>query len=94
MEERISVDSEKSPGKRQVSLALCGFGRAGKIHFSGIRANHRCRLKYIVDCFDIPEVLETVRAVLDEHRMQLLTQVHCTIIAIIIYRDFVKSLNN
>ena len=50
-------------------LALCGFGRAGKIHFSGIRANHRCRLKYIVDCFDIPEVLETVRAVLDEYRM-------------------------
>ena len=30
-------------------LALCGFGRAGQIHFKGIRYNHRCRLKYIVE---------------------------------------------
>ena len=31
------------------SLALCGLGRAGHIHFKGIRLNHRCRLKYIVE---------------------------------------------
>ena len=30
-------------------LALCGLGRAGQIHFKGIRLNHRCKLKYIVE---------------------------------------------
>ena len=38
-------------GDRQgrVVLALCGLGRAGQIHFKGIRLNHRCKLKYIVE---------------------------------------------
>ena len=31
------------------TLALCGFGRAGKMHFTTIRQSHRCKLKYIVD---------------------------------------------
>ena len=52
-----------------VTLALCGFGRAGNIHFRGIRSNPRCQLKYIVDCFDDPAVLSKVRAVLEEYRM-------------------------
>lgn len=52
-----------------VKLALCGFGRAGKIHFNGIRTNHRCQLKYIVDCFDVPDVLKAVRAVLEQYGM-------------------------
>ena len=30
-------------------LALCGLGRAGSIHFKGIRLNHRCKLKYLVE---------------------------------------------
>ena len=50
-------------------LALCGLGRAGKIHFRGIRTNPRCQLKYIVDCFDVPDVLRDVRAMLEEYRM-------------------------
>lgn len=33
----------------RVVLALCGLGRAGAIHFKGIRLNHRCKLKYIVE---------------------------------------------
>ena len=52
-----------------VKLALCGFGRAGKIHFNGIRFNHRCELKYIVDCFEEPSVLNSITSVLDEYRM-------------------------
>lgn len=52
-----------------VKLALCGFGRAGRIHFNGIRTNHRCQLKYIVDCFEIPEVLKVVRAELEKYGM-------------------------
>ena len=47
-------------------MALCGFGRAGKIHFSGIRTNPRCRLKYVVD---LPEALKVVRAALEEYGM-------------------------
>ena len=61
--ERAGEDGKKS------NLALCGFGRAGKIHFSGIRTNPRCRLKYVVDRFNIPEVLKVVRAALEEFGM-------------------------
>ena len=53
-----------------VKLALCGFGRAGMIHFRGIRINPRCQLKYIVDCFDDPAVLKKVTCVLEEYRMR------------------------
>lgn len=53
-----------------VKLALCGLGRAGKIHLRGIRSNPRCQLKYIVDCFDEPAVTESVRTYLEEYRMQ------------------------
>jgi myo-inositol 2-dehydrogenase/D-chiro-inositol 1-dehydrogenase len=60
-------------GEREMSevakLALCGFGRAGRIHFRGIRNNPRCELKYIVDCFEDAAVLKSVRAVLEEYRM-------------------------
>ena len=56
--------------KRVVNFALCGFGRAGKIHFHGIRLNHRCKLKYIVDCFDVSAVAKGVRDVLEEYYME------------------------
>ena len=57
----------KSGSYSRFSLALCGLGRAGHIHFKGIRMNHRCRLKYIVEdeidkaeniltTFNMPEV--------------------------------------
>ena len=50
-----------------VVLAQCGFGRAGSIHFRGIRTNPRCRLKYVVDCFEAPAVLKAVQAKLAEY---------------------------
>jgi myo-inositol 2-dehydrogenase/D-chiro-inositol 1-dehydrogenase len=61
-------NDKESLGK-VAKLALCGLGRAGKIHFCGIRTNPRCQLKYIVDCFDVPDVLKDVRAMLEEYRM-------------------------
>ena len=33
----------------RIVVALCGLGRAGSIHFKGMRLNHRCKLKYIVE---------------------------------------------
>ena len=52
-----------------VKLALCGLGRAGKIHFRGIRTNPRCHLKYIVDCFENVDILKAVSSFLEEYRM-------------------------
>ena len=52
-----------------VKLALCGFGRAGKIHLRGIVGNPRTELKYIVDCLDNPAVLADVRSALEDHHM-------------------------
>ena len=56
-----SVNSTNNQ-KNRVGIALCGFGRAGKIHFHGIRQNHRCNLKYVVDAVEsmssIQECLE------------------------------------
>ena len=43
---------EMAEGKKKVNVALCGFGRAGRIHFNGVRQNHRIALKYIVDKLD------------------------------------------
>lgn len=64
--------------ERVVGVALCGFGRAGRIHFNGIRQNRHCELKYVVD---LPKATVTVgdstlkvgdvvRSVLAEHRME------------------------
>ena len=50
-------------------VATSGFGRAGTIHFNGIRKNPRCRLKYVVDCFELPAVLQAAQAKLAEFRM-------------------------
>lgn len=55
--------------KRRVNVALCGFGRAGKIHFHSIRLNHRCRLKYIVDSFNLPDAYKTIQAHLEEYNL-------------------------
>ena len=56
--------------KRTVGVALCGFGRAGQIHFQGIRRNPRCVLKYIVDQVENEAVKKTVCGKLDEHLVQ------------------------
>ncbi len=50
--------------KRTVGVVLCGFGRAGQIHFHGIRRNHRCKLLYVVDN---KEVQEKINEVLDTY---------------------------
>ena len=60
---------QSSTPKPPVVLALCGFGRAGNIHFQGIRTNPRCRLKYVVDCFELPAVLQAAQGKLAEFRM-------------------------
>ena len=44
-----------------VTLALCGFGRAGNMHLTSIRYNYRCQLKYVVD---IPAALDSIRSTL------------------------------
>ena len=54
---------------RVIGVALCGFGRAGQIHFQGIRQNHNCKLKYVVDLIESPSVLETIRKKLAEYHM-------------------------
>lgn len=44
-----------------VTLALCGFGRAGNMHLTSIRSSYRCQLKYVVD---IPAALDSIRSTL------------------------------
>ena len=45
----FSASTSTQQTESRVGIALCGFGRAGQIHFRGIRQNYRCSLKYIVD---------------------------------------------
>ena len=52
--------------KTRVGIALCGFGRAGKIHFHSIRQNHRCILKYVVD---VGEALDSIRKYVEEYNL-------------------------
>lgn len=52
--------------KTRVGIALCGFGRAGKIHFHSIRQNHRCLLKYVVD---VAEAQDSLRDYLEEYNL-------------------------
>ncbi len=54
---------------RVVGVALCGFGRAGHIHFHGIRQNHHARLKYVVDMIGEEGVLERIAGCLAEYHM-------------------------
>lgn len=60
---------ESEDKNRIVGVALCGFGRAGQIHFNGIRQNHNCRLKYVVDMIEEPSVLERIKGKLNEYHM-------------------------
>ena len=57
--------------KKKVGLALCGFGRAGQIHFNGVCKNPRCRLKYIVDLMDgNEEVKNLIDGKLEENMLE------------------------
>jgi len=58
---------ESATEKKIVKLALCGFGKAGQIHFHGIRRSHRCKLKYIVDLVEEESVRRRITSVLHEH---------------------------
>lgn len=49
-----------------VTIALCGFGRAGNMHFTTIRQSYRCKLKYVVD---VTSRLEEVRIALRKWNM-------------------------
>lgn len=51
-------------------MVLCGFGRAGQIHFNGIRKNHRCKLLYIVDQVEDAAIKSRIQAKLDEYMME------------------------
>lgn len=55
--------------KRVVGVALCGFGRAGQIHFGGLRHNYDCKLKYIIDRVELPGVLEAITNTLDKYHV-------------------------
>ena len=68
METKVQSDlfSTSAPKKTRVGIALCGFGRAGKIHFHNIRQNHRCVFKYVVD---LGEALDTVQKYLEEYNV-------------------------
>lgn len=56
--------------RRRTGVVLCGFGRAGKIHFNGIRSNHLCTLKYVVDLVEKESIRESIQAQLDEYFME------------------------
>lgn len=52
--------------KNRVGIALCGFGRAGQIHFHGIRQNYRCNLKYVVEA---AETMSSVQEFLERYNL-------------------------
>ena len=56
--------------QKGVVISICGFGRAGKIHFRGILKNQYCNLKYIVDRLDIEDVKATIYSTLKENMVE------------------------
>ena len=54
----------------KAGMVLCGFGRAGQIHFDGIRTNHLCKLLYVVDLVEDEAIRSRIQAKLDEYMMQ------------------------
>lgn len=66
METRQESGDSTASKKTRIGIALCGFGRAGKIHFHSIRQNHRCIFKYVVD---LGEALGGVQKYLEEYNL-------------------------
>lgn len=67
--------SSEARGKSKVAgVALCGFGRAGQIHFGNLRSNYRCNLKYIVDLKE-PAVQKRIADTLDKYNVTSITLV-------------------
>ncbi len=54
---------------KKIGVAICGFGRAGQIHFNGIRSNRLCSLKYVVDRTDLESVKDLIQSKLDDFMM-------------------------
>lgn len=73
------MDSKLQGKSKVAGIALCGFGRAGQIHFGNLRRNYRCQLKYIVDLKE-PAVVERIREVVEEY--------HVTSVSIVGAEDF------
>ena len=63
-----TMESTAQQKNKIACITLCGFGRAGQIHFGNIRRNHRCHLKYIVDLKE-PAVEKRIRDILDEYNV-------------------------
>ena len=55
---------------RKVGLAICGLGRAGKIHFNVILNNPVCKLKYIVDQLSLGDVKSNICRVLEKRGLR------------------------
>ena len=72
MAQQVQVSS--ADARRQVVVALCGFGRAGQIHFNGLRVNHRCVLKYVVDQVEDTQVAERIRSTLTTYNQDSITK--------------------
>ena len=56
--------------QKKVGVVICGFGRAGKIHFEGIRKNHLCSLRYIVDQVENEAIKTAIEKKLDEYLLE------------------------
>jgi hypothetical protein len=54
---------------KKTGMVLCGFGRAGQIHFDGIRSSHLCKLLYVVDLVEEESVRSRIQAKLDMYMM-------------------------
>ena len=55
-----------SQSTKKTGIAICGFGRAGQIHFTGVLKNYRCRLLYIVDLVQDTTVKSRIQTKLEE----------------------------
>ena len=56
--------------KSRLGIAICGFGRAGQIHFHGVRKNPRGKLLYVVDMVEDDAVKSRIEAKLEEFVME------------------------
>ena len=54
---------------KKVGIAICGFGRAGRIHLGGVLNNQRGEVKYIVDQLNLGDVKTNICSVLEKHGM-------------------------
>lgn len=56
---------------KKIGIALCGFGRAGRIHFNGVRKNCRSKLLYIVDRVEEdPAVKKLIESMVEEFMLE------------------------